>query len=174
MLALLLKSQRPALNCFMCFRWLNSLMNLKFLKFFSLKYYLSLSGILCATYTNHCYSSVFALNLQMYSRGKLPSFEIPQNSPVERMALVYVLPDVMLCAQVCCFHSPCVQPPEEPGMMNQTAALQLSAFMGFQVIVIQHLVPHCLQREVFKARAFKVKMWVSIGIGRCYIFTVDV
>ena len=80
--------------------------------------------------TSHCYSGVFALNLRMYSREKLPPFEIPQNFPVERMALVYMLPDVVH-AQVCCFHSPCMQPPEEPGVMNQTETLQLSAFMGF-------------------------------------------
>jgi len=76
--------------------------------------------MLHAVCTSHCYSSVLALNLRMYSRGKCSPFEISQKSPVERMALVYALPDVMLRAQVCCFHSPCVQPPEEPQVMNQT------------------------------------------------------
>lgn len=50
-----------------------------------------LSGKLCAMGTSQCYSNVFALNLQMYFRGKLPLFEIAPDFLVERMALCFQL-----------------------------------------------------------------------------------
>lgn len=151
----------------MRFRWLNSLTKLKFLKFW-LKCCLSVGGIVCATCTRHCYSSVLALNPWMYSRGKLAPFEMPLSFPVERTdtcaSRCNALCSGALFAHLLCAATWRTWSDESKTNSGAECCRGVLGFLGLRFP---------LQKDKFKTRVFKVNV-IFCWHWRHHIFPVEV